>query len=197
MSDDTVSQKIDDLYQDYNNVGLAYTDMMYYTVVTVTSTGYGDVLPKNGLEYLVTILVIITGMYIHGYAIANIKEAVNLAADIQNFENDLIDSMDTLIVNMETQRQMTFNKEVINPLAKFSPVMWNCKTAHSLTIMHDAIRLFNCPFYMRLCDKEKQDIFERYCAGLLEKFSGPLKLLREIFGYDSLVMMEVKVYIIE
>lgn len=194
FSDDSVSDKVTVVDQDYSNISLAYTDMMYYIVVTVTSTGYGDVLPKNGLEYLVTILVVMSGMYIHGYAIANIKEAVNLAADIINFENDLLDSLDSVIINMDTQRRMTFNKEVINPYAKFIPVIWNCKLAHSSIIKHDAVRLFQSNFFLRQSDHQKQDIFDRYCSGIFHKFSGIFKLFKEVFGYELFCLMTTKVY---
>ena len=192
-ADDTISNKVDELAYDYSNVLLAYTDMIYFIVVTITSTGYGDILAKNMPEYLITVVVIISGMYVHGYAIAKIKMAVNVISEIKDHQREMLDAMDTMIVNMEIQRRRTYNKEVINPYAPFVPVLWHCKEAHLLSIKNDVIPLFRSVFFEKLSDIDKNLIFESYLEGLKHKFSGIFKIFAEVIGYELFISMKMKV----
>lgn len=193
VADDNVNSKVDIVFYDYNDVWRAFTDTVYYIVVTVTSTGYGDVISKNTPEHLVMIVVIISGMYVYGYAIEKIKQVINLESNIANHHQEQIDAVDAMIVNMEAQRRRTSNKRVPNPLTPFVPIMWQCKLAHFLSIQHDAVRLFNSDFFEKLPIKYKHDVFDRHLASLHAPFSGVFKVFSEVLDYQLFVKLQAKV----
>ena len=47
--------------------------MLYWTMTTMTTIGYGDVTPKSWQESLITIFVELVGASVFGYMIGNIE----------------------------------------------------------------------------------------------------------------------------
>ena len=51
---------------------ISYVDALYWTVVTMASVGYGDIVPDTQVERVFAIFVILTGMAFYGYLIGNL-----------------------------------------------------------------------------------------------------------------------------
>lgn len=56
--------------------GFAYIKALYWSVTTLTTIGYGDIVPTTGTEMLFTIFVMLLGVALYGYVIANIASTV-------------------------------------------------------------------------------------------------------------------------
>ncbi len=55
------------------NDGLTlYIRSLYWSVVTLTTVGYGDIVPTNNLETLYSMMVMIVGVGVYGYVIGNV-----------------------------------------------------------------------------------------------------------------------------
>lgn len=65
-----------------------YVRSLYWTVVTMTTVGYGDITPSRNIEYVFTILVILAGASLYAYIIGNIASLLsNLDASKVAFWN--------------------------------------------------------------------------------------------------------------
>jgi voltage-gated potassium channel len=51
---------------------ISYVDALYWTVVTMASVGYGDIVPDTSVERVFAVFVILTGMAFYGYLIGNL-----------------------------------------------------------------------------------------------------------------------------
>ncbi|HED10566.1 MAG TPA: cyclic nucleotide-binding domain-containing protein [Caldithrix abyssi] len=49
-----------------------YIRSLYWSVVTLTTVGYGDIVPTNNLETLYSMMVMIVGVGVYGYVIGNV-----------------------------------------------------------------------------------------------------------------------------
>lgn len=53
-----------------------FVDALYYTIVTVTTVGYGDIRPASGAGKLMAILIILTGTGLFGAMVASLTEVL-------------------------------------------------------------------------------------------------------------------------
>ena len=56
-----------------------YLKAIYYVVVTMTTTGYGDITPQNHTETLLSIIFMFTGSVLVGYSINSIRDILKSA----------------------------------------------------------------------------------------------------------------------
>ena len=61
---------------DLDNTGNTYLRALYWTVTTLTSVGYGDIIPRTDVETLYAILVMAAGVGMFGYVIGNIAHII-------------------------------------------------------------------------------------------------------------------------
>jgi len=45
---------------------------LYFVIVTIATVGYGDILPKNNVEYMIEIVIILLGCGIFAHTINSI-----------------------------------------------------------------------------------------------------------------------------
>jgi voltage-gated potassium channel len=57
--------------------GTQYVRSLYWTVVTMTTVGYGDITPARNVEYVFAILVILAGASLYAYIIGNIASLLS------------------------------------------------------------------------------------------------------------------------
>jgi len=60
----------------HDNVTL-YIKSLYWTVVTLTTVGYGDIVPSSNVETVYSMLVMILGVGVYGYVIGNIASILS------------------------------------------------------------------------------------------------------------------------
>jgi voltage-gated potassium channel Kch len=53
-----------------------FTDSIYWTVTTMTSTGYGDILPATDSERIFAAFVMLAGKLLYGFIIGNITSTM-------------------------------------------------------------------------------------------------------------------------
>jgi hypothetical protein len=57
--------------------GFQYVVTLYWTVATITSVGYGDIVPINTRERILNIIVVLFGASIFGFMIANVTSVMD------------------------------------------------------------------------------------------------------------------------
>lgn len=88
--------------------GEQYVWVLYWTLTTMTTIGYGDVSPLTSIEALITVVVEVAGASIFGYMIGNIASVI---ADFDKFSSVQKERME------EIKSYLTF-KGVPRPLSK-------------------------------------------------------------------------------
>ena len=68
-------------------VGQLYMWSIYWAVMTLTTTGYGDVVPTNDNERLYVLMALIVGALVFGYMISNLSAVIN-SLDRQAVESE-------------------------------------------------------------------------------------------------------------
>lgn len=61
----------------YESLYEQYTTTLYFTLTTVSTVGYGDIVPTNTYEILMVIAIMIFGATVFGYIVANVSSLMN------------------------------------------------------------------------------------------------------------------------
>ena len=62
-----------------------YIASLYWTVTTLTTTGYGDITPENNAEYVLNICIMVMGATVFGYVVANVSTLVQVHSSTCSF----------------------------------------------------------------------------------------------------------------
>jgi hypothetical protein len=67
----------DDMGIENSSAGNQYIVALYWTVATITSVGYGDIVPVNTSERILNIIIVLFGASIFGFMIANVTSVMD------------------------------------------------------------------------------------------------------------------------
>ena len=59
-------------FEGINDAVTLYVRSLYWSVVTLTTVGYGDIVPTNNIETLYSMMVMVFGVGVYGYVIGNV-----------------------------------------------------------------------------------------------------------------------------
>lgn len=77
-----------------------YVDATYWTVVTLSSVGYGDILPTSRTERVFGIIVIIFGTFLYAYIVGSFTNMLsNMGQDKSNFDSKMRSTMELMKVS--------------------------------------------------------------------------------------------------
>ena len=81
-----------------------YVISLYFAIMTLTTVGYGDVLPQNMAEYSLMIVMMFLGGFMWAYIIGSVC-AVTATLDIKKIEHQqLYDQINSMLVDMSIDR---------------------------------------------------------------------------------------------
>ena len=70
-----------------------YVSSLYFVIVSMTSTGYGDILPVNYIEYIFVCMLLFISSVIYVYSISAIG---SILTSLKLKNKNFIEDMDTL-----------------------------------------------------------------------------------------------------
>mmetsp|Transcript_11872 Transcript_11872/g.28200 ORF Transcript_11872/g.28200 Transcript_11872/m.28200 type:complete len:730 (-) Transcript_11872:608-2797(-) len=72
---------------------IEYSTSLYFAVKTLTSVGYGDVVPYTTYERWLAMLIMLCGAYFFGYVVGSITNTVSVRNHAQNFFYETMDKL--------------------------------------------------------------------------------------------------------
>jgi CRP-like cAMP-binding protein len=115
----------DDTAMVYNSLRLAsfrdqYIASLYFSVTTLTTTGYGDILPVNNEERIVAIFVMVVGASVFGYVVANVAVLVTGSSLLEVLASRRVNILKEFLT--ESKCNSHLSAEVINHFLQASKV---------------------------------------------------------------------------
>jgi CRP-like cAMP-binding protein len=115
----------DDTAMVYNSLRLAsfrdqYIASLYFSVTTLTTTGYGDILPVNNEERIVAIFIMVVGASMFGYVVANVAVLVTGSSLLEVLASRRVNILKEFLT--ESKCNSHLSAEVINHFLQASKV---------------------------------------------------------------------------
>jgi len=172
-------------------------DSLWWSIVTVSTVGYGDITPVSLLGRLTGMVVILSGLAIFGLYIARISSAMTVK-EIKSSINDLNDLKDKTVATVKGSTSVEILKNVGAKLV----LVHKIEEAYPKLLNNEVKAIvFDAPALLYYAHNEGSgkvhivgDLFEKQVYGiavrqkdkLLEKINVEILHLRESGYYDSL-----------
>jgi hypothetical protein len=93
---------------DESSLNRQYALCLYWTVMTMTTVGYGDIIPVTGLERLYTAAVMVLGAGFYGWVIANICALVAVSDPNTRRRNEEMELVTAYIKERNFPKQLAY-----------------------------------------------------------------------------------------
>jgi len=108
-----------------NSVASNYVSALYWTTTTLTTVGYGDIVPHTNIEKLYAVFVMILGVGFYGYLIGNVVSVITKRDPAhEKFINNL-ENLSALL------KYRNLPKELTGRIRQYFLYMWRHRLDHS------------------------------------------------------------------
>lgn len=98
-----------------------YIASLYFSVTTLTTTGYGDILPVNNQERLLTIFIMVVGASVFGYVVANVAVLVTGSSLLEVLASRRVNILKEFL--LESKCNAHLSAQVLNHFVQASKVI--------------------------------------------------------------------------
>jgi hypothetical protein len=117
---------IDGINKDLTHVS-NYISALYWTATTLTTVGYGDIVPSTDLEKLYSVLVMILGVGFYGYLIGNVASVLSKKDPAKEYFVENMERLSTLV------KYRNITPAMANKIRRYFTYLWK----HKLNINED------------------------------------------------------------
>lgn len=220
IAENTGSHLVEETDLDHrNNPMVIYNVALYWATMTLTTVGYGDVLPENPLEVaMVTMSMIISG-FIWSYVLGSV---VNVLSNCDGFHSTFTQTMDDLNSLMEARNikaflrirlrshlhsayaahRQQFQRATISwlspglqgELALQSGVEEACQKVWYLSAVHHEVLILLAEYFITEVFSPLEWLYERSKILVVSTgtvlYKGHFKSQNSVFGYDMILVTE-------
>ena len=180
-----------------------YVISLYFAIMTLTTVGYGDVLPQNMAEYGLMIVMMFLGGFMWAYIIGSVC-AVTATLDIKNIEHQqLYDQINNMLVDLTITRPVAasvrsylFQTEAMERRVGYGDLIESLSPELQATLCEEisAKHIGSVPYFARRTSKFRLMVFKH----LTRKLFCPQEEVREdrllIIANDGVAGSNGRVY---
>lgn len=96
-----------------------YLRSLYWTITTLATVGYGDIVPKTNREIILAIMMMITGVSLYAFAVGNVVSIVNSLDDGRSEHNQRQSAIASYLFRNGV------NLEIIQRVRRFNDYQWS------------------------------------------------------------------------
>jgi len=126
-----------DIFDDRWHVGIGQA--MWWTIVTMTTVGYGDFVPRKTLSRLLGILIIVTGIVFFGFTVGTFSSALTLQrlrSDVR-VPDDLRNKPVAVVRNTIGEETLRRREISVVPMASLGEALAAVRTGEVVAAVHD------------------------------------------------------------
>ncbi|MGE8560913.1 MAG: potassium channel family protein [Acinetobacter sp.] len=174
----------------------SFSSSLYFTFVTITTLGYGDILPNNELTRILVILLSFGGVVLTGLFLNSLAHTISKITQIEDenkmrrekFDEDVRRFLDISILLKQNFDDFKFSATgLITPLSKYNPNIDTSKLMEMDFKINDLCDLFKSNYLRRFSfSKSKIEVFYETFDILNSNLDQLLKLGYFNFNKESL-----------